>query len=372
MANNSSPSAPSPPSDAEMRAAEEAVLAAANNLQEHQRGTAEAEPANNQPAPKRSARATRRLLQQQQQQEDLRLQRERQQEQQEQEQQQQQQQQQQPLPQGDQRPAGQPQPTRPAQPSHAQGPRNEDHEWENQVLSVIHNLTKDRCPGRPSQRHYYQPGTVADYIESNPSLEGIAFDQNPPEAVITAAADLPPTKRISYLLSLPLKELCSEAESEPLRISEDDYILSDYIRAVLRWAICLSLVSCHSDDVDSIPMGYLLGHLESVLASTGALSYSVLQDLSLMDQNIALRSANEAVAAREKKNKTWRNWSNYNSGGGSSNSNNYNNNNNNNNNKRSRGKAWDKNSKAKDSSENNNNNNNNNDSNDSSKKKAKQ
>ncbi|KAF4692167.1 hypothetical protein FOZ62_011005, partial [Perkinsus olseni] len=312
----------------------------------------------------------------------------------------QQQQQQQPLPQGDQRPAGQPQPTRPAQPSHAQGPRNEDHEWENQVLSVIHNLTKDRCPGRPSQRHYYQPGTVADYIESNPSLEGIAFDQNPPEAVITAAADLPPTKRISYLLSLPLKELCSEAESEPLRISEDDYILSDYIRAVLRWAICLSLVSCHSDDVDSIPMGYLLGHLESVLASTGALSYSgkpggalaakfyhrhsvrkateavrrgvpiksVLQDLSLMDQNIALRSANEAVAAREKKNKTWRNWSNYNSGGGSSNSNNYNNNNN----KRSRGKAWDKNSKAKDSSENNNNNNNNNDSNDSSKKKAKQ
>ncbi|KAF4694295.1 hypothetical protein FOZ60_008453 [Perkinsus olseni] len=136
MANNSSPSAPSPPSDAEMRAAEEAVLAAANNLQEHQRGTAEAEPANNQPAPKRSARATRRLLQQQQQQEDLRLQRERHQEQQEHEQHQQQ-----PLPQGDQRPTGQPQPARPAQSSHAQGPRNEDHEWENQVLSVIHNLT---------------------------------------------------------------------------------------------------------------------------------------------------------------------------------------------------------------------------------------
>ncbi|KAF4694296.1 hypothetical protein FOZ60_008454 [Perkinsus olseni] len=235
------------------------------------------------------------------------------------------------------------------------------------------------------------PRTVAQVAH----LNATTTNPNPPEAVITAAADLPPAKRISYLLSLPLKELCSEAESEPLRISEDDYILSDYIRAVLRWAICLSLVSCHSDDVDSIPMGYLLGHLESVLASTGALSYSgkpggalaakfyhrhsvrkateavrrgvpiksVLQDLSLMDQNIALRSANEAVAAREKKNKSWRNWSNYNSGGGSSNSHSSNNN------KRSRGKAWDKNPKAKDSSENNNNNNN--DSNDSSKKKAK-
>ncbi|EER18663.1 hypothetical protein Pmar_PMAR004244 [Perkinsus marinus ATCC 50983] len=347
MTNTAAPSSPSqpPPTDSEMRAAEEAVIAAAKTLQEVNDGTG---PTTTQSAPGRSARAMRERSQQH--------------------------------PQADQHSVEQSH--QPESPSNTPiGSRsNEDANWENQVLSVIHNLTKEKCPGRPSQRHYYEPGTVADYINSNPSFEGISFDQNPPETVIATAADLPPAKRMSYLLSLPLKELCSEEEPEPLRISENNYIFSDYIRAVVRWSICISLITTFSADIESIPLGYLLGHLESILASTGTLSHtgkpggtvaaqlyhrysvkkateairrgvpirSVLQDLSVMDQNVSLRAANEAVAARERKNKSWRNWSNYN--------NLTNNNYNDSSNKRPRGRPWDK-SKSEGSTGNNTNDN---------------
>ncbi|KAF4649989.1 hypothetical protein FOL47_001539 [Perkinsus chesapeaki] len=270
--------------------------------------------------------------------------------------------------------------------------RSNDPPTEAEMRAAEEAVTGEATPSN-MKTHYYTPGTVADYIEKAPAFEGICFDQNPPEEVLATAVDTPPSNRLTYLLTLPLKKLSGGDEYDSLRISEDNFLLSDYIRVIIRWAICLSLISTYANDMDTIPVGYLLGHLESILASTGALSFSgkpggalaapfyhrlsirkaaeatrrglpmkaIFQDLSIMDQNLALRAANEAVAAREKKTKSWRGWQNSSSSNGKNNHYSYSTNN-----KKSRDKPWNKSSDKKEIT------NNDNDNSNGSNKKSKQ
>ncbi|KAF4650608.1 hypothetical protein FOL47_001032 [Perkinsus chesapeaki] len=175
-------------------------------------------------------------------------------------------------------------------------------------------------------------------MEARPDLRNINIDQYPSDRLINDAFGMPEEKRLPFLLSTPLKVYFSHSDEkiDP----EGAFILSDFVRALLRWAVAISLITCY-DNGDGLQMGELTAHIGNCLLATNMSAYSgkiagptgsahyhqltvcrlsesvrrggdkaaLVAKIIDFDENLGIKTANKVITVREKQsNNSCSNW----------------------------------------------------------------
>ncbi|KAF4701412.1 hypothetical protein FOZ63_010897, partial [Perkinsus olseni] len=110
-------------------------------------------------------------------------------------------------------------------------------------------------------------------LEKREELSGVNIDQYPSDKIIKDTYQIPKEGRAAFLITAPLASYFRHHDDEKID-PEGAFLLSDYIRALLRWMVAVSLLSRHSGDNEGFKTGELMAHIGNCLVATSMTAYS--------------------------------------------------------------------------------------------------